>query len=230
MLNSEIKRILADARTYGWVMEPEAKRLFLLSGLDVPRFEWAKTPADARRAAAAIGYPIAAKVVSPKILHKSDVKGVALGIERESALEQVFARFSKLDGFQGVLVEEMVSGLELIIGGKIDYQFGPVVLLGLGGTQAEIYQDTTVRLAPLQERDVQSMVSCLKAGRLLTGYRGLAPVNLAVLSHLIVGFSELLMQLADHIESIDLNPVMCSTRRCVVADARIVLNTQDGKL
>jgi succinyl-CoA synthetase beta subunit len=225
VLTDDMKQILAAARSHGWVLEPDAKRLLSLAGLDVPRFARARTREEARQAAAAIGYPVVVKVVSPKVVHKSDVKGVAVGIEDESGLDRVFERFSKLQEFQGVLVEEMVSGLELIIGAKIDYQFGAVVLLGVGGTLAEIYQDTAVRMAPLSERDVQSMISGLKAGKLLTGYRGSAPVDSAALSRLVVGFSELLMQIADEVESIDLNPVMCSAQRCVVADARIVLDS-----
>jgi len=224
MLKHDIQQILTAARPQGWVLEPDAKRLLSLAGLEVPWFAWAKTREEARQAAAAIGYPVVLKVVSPKIVHKSDVKGVAVGIEHESGLDRVFEQFSKLDEFQGVLVEEMLIGLELIVGGKIDYQFGPVVLVGLGGTLAEIYEDTAVRMAPLSERDVQSMVGCLKAGKLLNGYRGSAPVDAAALGRLVVGFSELLMQIADQIESIDLNPVMCSVRRCVVADARIMLD------
>jgi succinyl-CoA synthetase beta subunit len=228
MLNDETRQILAAGRAHGWIMEPDAKRLLSLAGVDVPRFAWAKTRAEARQAAAAIGYPVVLKVVSPKIVHKSDVEGVAVGIEQESELEQVFERFSRLDGFQGLLAEEMVSGLELIVGGKIDYQFGPVVLVGLGGTLAEIYHDTAVRMAPLSDRDVESMTGCLKAGKLLAGYRGVAPVDLAALTRLVVGFSELLVQMADEIESIDLNPVMCSAQRCVVADARIMLDRSDA--
>jgi acetate---CoA ligase (ADP-forming) subunit beta len=223
MLTEKIKKILSSARDTGWVVEPEAKRLFSLAGIDVPRFKWAHDQEEAARFAQDIGYPIVAKVISPRVIHKSEVGGVEVGIQDAKALGEAFSRLSKIDGCSGVLVEEMVSGIELIIGAKIDYQFGPVVLLGIGGTATEIYHDVSLRMAPLAPRDIESMVKCLKAHELLEGYRGKDPINLGELGRLLNKFSELVMALEKEIESIDLNPVMCSTTRCVVADARIML-------
>ena len=117
----------------------------------------------------------------------------------------------------------MLSGHELIVGAKIDYQFGPVILLGIGGTGVEIYQDTVIRMAPLRERDVPAMLGCLRGGRLLTSHRGLPGVSIPRLTEMMLRFSALVMDLGDRIESIDLNPVFCSAERCVVADARIIL-------
>ncbi|MEW6670961.1 MAG: acetate--CoA ligase family protein [Thermodesulfobacteriota bacterium] len=223
MLKKSIRNILAASRKQGWVLEPEAKRLMSLAGLSVPRFKWAVTPDQALKAAEKIGYPVAAKVVSPQVLHKSDVGGVAIHIETEASLKKVFQRFSKIRGFAGILVEEMLSGIELIVGAKIDYQFGPVVLLGIGGTKAELYQDISLRMAPLRENDVASMVKCLRAHQSLEGYRGSFPVNMPDLIRFMLTFSDLVMKLENEIESIDLNPVMCLADRCVAADARIML-------
>ena len=122
-----------------------------------------------------------------------------------------------------MLVEEMVSGVELIVGAKHDYQFGPVVLFGIGGVWVEIYRDVVLRMAPLSQRDIDSMVKCLKARPLLEGYRGTHPVHLEKLNKLLVTFSDLVLDLESEIESIDLNPVICSSERCVVSDARIIL-------
>jgi acyl-CoA synthetase (NDP forming) len=218
-----MKKILSSSRDTGWVLEPDAKRLFSMAGLDVPRFEWAHDQEEAVRFARDIGYPLVAKVISPKVVHKSDVRGVEVGIQDAEALGKAFSRLSKIDGCLGVLVEEIVSGIELIIGAKIDYQFGPVILLGIGGTATEIYHDFSLRMAPLTPRDIESMVKCLKAHELLEGYRGEDPINLKELDGLLNKFSELVMTLEKEIESIDLNPVMCSSTRCVVADARIML-------
>jgi hypothetical protein len=124
-----------------------------------------------------------------------------------------------------MLVEEMVSGIELIAGAKVDYQFGPVILLGMGGTAVEIYKDTALRMAPLKEVDVESMLKGLKAHELLNGYRGAQPVNLKELVRTLMAFSRLVMDLEGYFESIDLNPVMCSSTSCVVADARIMLQS-----
>ena len=130
MLTREMNEIITASRTSGWVLEPDAKRLFSMTGLDVPRFAWARTLKDAVLFAEEIGYPVVAKVVSPKVIHKSEVRGVAVGIDSDEKMKGAFERFSRIEGFAGMLVEEMVAGIEMIVGAKVDYQFGPVILLG----------------------------------------------------------------------------------------------------
>ena len=223
MLMREIRDIISSSKATGWVLEPEAKRLFSFLGLDVPRFGWAKKVEEAIQFAEEIGYPVVGKVVSPKLVHKSDKNGVEIGIDNDGKLKETFRRFSQIDGFAGMLVEEMISGIELIVGAKVDDQFGPVVLLGIGGTGVEIYKDVTLRMAPLALKDIESMIRCLKAHSLLEGYRGSKPVNLQELNRVLKTFSDFVMDLESLIESIDLNPVICSPTRCVVADARIML-------
>ena len=225
MLKKELKAIVKASRRWGWVLEPEAKRLLSVSGIDVPKFLWAESPDDAVQFAEKIGYPIVGKLVSPKALHKSEVGGVVVGIDSVKNLEETFHRFSSFEHFAGMLIEEMVSGTELIVGAKVDYQFGPVILLGMGGTAVEIYKDTALRMAPLKEVDVESMLKGLQAYELLKGYRGSQPVNLKELTKTLMAFSNLVMNLEGYFESIDLNPVMCSSERCVVADARIMLQS-----
>ena len=223
MLTEEMRKILSDAKGTGWVLEPQAKRLLSLAGLEVPQYLFAATVAEAIRFAKKIGYPLVGKVVSPKVIHKSEKNGVELGIDNDRKLRETFHRFSKIEGFVGMLVEAMVSGVELIVGAKHDYQFGPVVLFGIGGVWVEIYRDVVLRMAPLSQRDIDSMVRCLKGRPLLEGYRGSSPINLAELNKLLMTFSELVMDLDPQMESIDLNPVICSSERCVVSDARIML-------
>jgi acetate---CoA ligase (ADP-forming) subunit beta len=223
MLNPDLSALLEAARPHGWVLEPEALRLLAIAGVPVPRFAWARSEAQALEAAAAIGYPVVAKVVSPQVLHKSDVGGVQPGIAGRGGLADAYGRFSRLPGFEGVIVAEMLAGQEIILGAKVDFQFGPVILLGIGGTAVEIYKDTATRMAPLKAADVQSMLACLRGSRLLTGHRGAAAVNLAQLTQMALRFSDLVMDLGERVDSIDLNPVFCSPERCVVADARIVL-------
>jgi acyl-CoA synthetase (NDP forming) len=191
-----IRDILSAAKDVGWVLEPQAKRLFSMAGLDIPRFTMSTTVEEAVRFAHKIGYPIVAKVVSPRIVHKSDSDGVALGIDTDGELTETFNRFSQVEGSVGVLVEEMMSGIELMVGAKIDYQFGPVILVGIGGTGVEIYRDVTVRMAPVREKDVEAMVKGLKASPLLEGHRGSEPINLGELTRLLVTFSDLVMDLS----------------------------------
>lgn len=217
-----MQTILDQSRAQGWVLEPEAKRFFSLAGLPVPNFIWAKTIEEALEFAGKNGFPVVTKIISPQVVHKSDIKGVVTGIANGDELAAVFKRFTAIKGFAGVLVEETVPGLELIIGAKMDYQFGPVVLLGIGGIAVELYKDTVVRMAPLTEADALKMLDCLKAHRLLEGYRGGEPVNLQALLRLLVDFSALAADMGEQIESIDLNPVLCNHERCVIADARIM--------
>ncbi|MFO7914712.1 MAG: acetate--CoA ligase family protein [Candidatus Krumholzibacteriales bacterium] len=223
MVDKQIGKIIEDFREAGWVMEPEAKRIFSIAGLEVPRYTLAETSADAVSFAGQIGFPVVAKVVSPEVIHKTDVSGVEVGIETPEKLEEVFARFSGIKGFRGMLVEQMLEGTEMIVGAKTDSQFGPVILLGIGGVGVEIYKDSSIRMAPLGENDVKSMVSELKARQLLEGFRGSEPVNMEKLAGLVIRFSELAVQLREKFESIDLNPVICTSRDCVIADARIIL-------
>jgi acetate---CoA ligase (ADP-forming) subunit beta len=228
MLTSQILSILDSSQTVGWVMEPDAKEILRRFGIPVPNFQVAADLAAALAFARSTGYPLAAKIVSPLVIHKSDVGGVQLKIDSDSKLTETFRRFEALPGFCGMLIEPMAAGIELIVGAKNDYQFGPVLLLGSGGTGVEIYQDVSLRMAPIKEKDVRSMVACLKAHQLLEGYRGAAPIDMASLVALMLAFSDLILVMQERFETIDLNPVMCSATGCVVADARIILKTGPG--
>jgi succinyl-CoA synthetase beta subunit len=228
MLNKTASAIIESSRKYGWVLEPDAKRLFAEAGFDVPRFEWVRSVDEAVAAGERAGWPAVAKVVSPEVIHKSDVGGVAVGIEGPDEMREVFGRLSGIAGFEGVLVEEMIPGIELIVGGKIDEQFGPVVLAGMGGMGVEIYKDTAIRMAPITEGNVGSMLDEITAVGILRGYRGSAGVDMGKLKKLIADFSALMMEMADQIESVDLNPVICTEKKCVIADARIILKKNDN--
>lgn len=225
MLKKQIKEILTLSAKHGWVLEPDAKRILALGGMEVPKYFWAKTVDEALQFTQQVGYPAVAKVISPEVIHKSDVGGVVTGIADDGALTETFQRFNSIKGFAGMLVEESLDGFELIVGAKKDYQFGPVILLGIGGTGVEIYRDTVLRMAPLKPTDIESMIKGLKAHQLLEGYRGVKPVNLKALKRLLTLFSGLVIEVEDYFESIDLNPVMCNPQKCVVADARIMLQS-----
>lgn len=225
-MKKEIMEILSSSKSAGWILEPEAKHLLSLNGIDTPRFIWAKKVDEAIRFAEEIGYPVVAKVISPRVLHKSEKMGVTTDIDSREKLVRTFSQFSQIDGFVGTLIEERISGIELIIGMKVDYQFGPVILFGIGGIWTEIYQDIILRMAPLSQWDIESMMRCLKARPLLQGYRGTSSVNLTELERLLITFSDLVMDLENFVESIDLNPVICSSTQCVVADARIMLKSE----
>jgi acetate---CoA ligase (ADP-forming) subunit beta len=223
MLRDNIREIFSEANERGWVMEPQAKSLLRLAGIDVPRFLFTANVAEAIRFANEIKYPVIVKVVSPDIIHKSDASGVVLGIPDDKRLGEVFTDMCKIVGFQGIIVEEVLKGIEMIVGMKMDKQFGPVILLGMGGTAVEIYKDITMRMAPLHEHDAESMMMCLTAKPILEGYRGAEGVNIYELKKMLMAFSSLAIEFEKKVESVDLNPVICNASRCVVADARIML-------
>ena len=225
MLNDEILDILSKSKSWGWVLEPDAKRILSISGITVPCFKWAQTLEEALQFAEENGYPVVAKVVSPKVIHKTEVKGVALGIHNKTDLRETFHRLISFEGASGILIEKPVQGIEMIIGAKIDFQFGPVILMGMGGTGVEIYKDTSLRMAPITPEDAISMLQGLKAHRLFEGYRGAEPINQEALSGMLMAFSQLIMALDEKVTSIDLNPVFCSSENCVVGDARIMLSS-----
>jgi len=223
MLTEMMKTVFELSKPMGWVLEPDAKKLLKAAGLTVPSYACETSPEAASEAAAAMGFPVVAKVVSPKILHKSDVGGVAVGLADEASVRDAFARFSAMEGFEAMLVEKMVSGVELIVGANVDFQFGPVILLGIGGTGVEIYQDVAIRMAPLTGMDVNAMIGQLAGRKILDGYRGSASVSRKALEETLLCFSDLVMEMGEDIASVDLNPVMCTPEACVVADARIML-------
>lgn len=223
MLTPEMKDIVLQSENDGWIIEPRAKELMRLAGLTTTEFLWTDDLEKAKNFASKVGYPVVAKVVSPLVIHKSEVSGVITGINSAGELSLVYDRLSKIEGASGILVENSVMGVELIIGSKIDEQFGPIIVFGIGGTAVEIYKDAAIRMAPLSECDARSMMESLIARRLLEGYRGSPGVNKEDLANLLVRFSEFVMDMEGMVESIDLNPVICSATQCIIADARFIL-------
>ncbi len=178
---------------------------------------------DAAAAAARkIGYPVAMKIVSPDILHKTDVGGVRVNIKGEESLRLAYreiiqsAAGKKVDG---VLVQKMArKGVELIIGGKKDPQFGHMIVLGLGGIYVEIFRDISARICPLLPSDVDEMVAELKVHPLLEGARGEKPINRKALEQLVVRACAFMQK--EDIKEMDLNPVVFDEDGCDIVDAR----------
>jgi succinyl-CoA synthetase beta subunit len=228
-MDERISDILNAGRTDGWVMEPRAKEMLRAYGLPATRFFWAKRPEDLLPGAKEVGYPLVAKVVSPDILHKSDVGGVVVGVRDDRELEEVYQRMSGLKAFQGLLLDQMVQGIEMIVGAKEDPQFGTVVVVGIGGTSVEVYKDVSIRMAPVSLDDAMDAIESIKGRKLLEGYRGTEPVNKQKLAQLIVDFSQMAFDLHEEVESIDLNPVLCNREQAMIADSRFMLKNQAGK-
>ena len=217
--------------------EMSGKRLLADFGIAVPRSIVVQA-ADALDAKlAGLAPPFVVKVMSPGILHKSDVGGVRVGLQSIGDVRSAIAAMSAnpaisahpLDGF---LVEEMApAGQELVIGGLKDPQFGPLVMVGLGGIFVEVLQDVAFRICPIERIDALEMLDELKGKALLDGARGQRPVSKEAIADVLLkigGPGGLFMSLADDIQEADLNPVILSERTAVAVDARFILTDRSA--
>ncbi|AFL66923.1 acetate--CoA ligase family protein [Desulfurococcus amylolyticus] len=212
------------------LLEHEAFQIIKYYGIPSPEVVVVKSPAEAVELADKIGYPIALKIVSPDITHKSDVGGVKLGLKsREEvgkAVEEMLRTVSlKAPNARlvGVLMYNMApQGLEVIVGGVRDNIFGPVIMFGLGGIFVEVLKDVSFRIAPITRNDALGMLNEIKSSKILEGYRGQPPVDKEAIADIIVKTARL-MEENPEIESIDLNPVMAYPKGAIAVDARIIL-------
>lgn len=210
------------------ITEESSKKLLADYGIKVPPYALVTTPDEAEKKASEIGFPLVAKVVSPEILHKTDVKGVKVGIKSSSEAKTVFSemndRLSKEYHVKGILLEKMVPpGIEIIIGLQNDPQFGPVIMVGLGGILTEVFQDVSFRVLPITGNDAEEMLNDLKGSKLLKGFRGSEPINTNVLKEALLNIGRLGIDLAPYFESVDFNPVILYPRDYYVVDAKILL-------
>ena len=210
--------------------EGDSKRVLAAYGIAVPREELAADPDAAAAAAARIGFPVVAKIVSPDIAHKTEAGGVALSLRSADEVRQAAAAilasaraYAPQAAIDGISVQQMLErGIELVVGVKQDPQFGPLIAVGLGGVAVELWGDTAVRLAPVGPETAREMVRGLRSFPLLDGYRGAAKVDLDGLVGLICRLSEMLSDLGDVIQEVDINPVIARADGVVAADALVV--------
>lgn len=195
--------------------EPKVRAFLTEQGIPCGDYRFAATAKEAARAAGEIGFPVALKVVSAQISHKSDAGGVKLSLGTaqavEGAYEDIMASCSAYDPkatVDGVIVTPMSgNGVEVIAGIARDPQFGPVLMVGLGGVLVEVLKDVSFRVAPATERDVRAMLAELKGYRLLEGFRGSGPADVDALVSLLVRLSRLPFAPGPRIKELDLNPI-----------------------
>jgi acetyl-CoA synthetase (ADP-forming) len=204
-------------------LEHEVKGLLREMGFSVPKGVYIeKDRAEQIPAIVNISYPLVAKVSSSKIISKSEVNGVRLGLKNEYELKEAVSELLRIRNAEGVLIEEMAApGIEVIVGGVIDDQFGPVMMFGLGGISVELFRDVAFTLAPMGKEDALWLVRQVKGSRLLKGYRGRPSVDIAILLEMIVKVSEMIS--TGLIQEIDLNPVALYPEGAIVLDAKISL-------
>lgn len=212
--------------------EMAGKQLLAAYGIAVPRSVVVPGAQETDGALAALKAPFVVKVVSPDILHKSDAGGVKVNLKTVAEVQEAIREMmrspriaqARIDGF---LVEEMApGGQEMVIGGLKDPQFGPLIMVGLGGIFVEVLADVAFRICPITRLDAEEMLDELRGAALLRGVRGRAPVSReAIIDALLkVGGEEgLLMRHAQDIKEADINPLIVSPKGAVAVDARFIL-------
>jgi acyl-CoA synthetase (NDP forming) len=198
--------------------------------LPLPRGGFCPTADEAVRVAEDIGFPVALKLASRQIVHKTEFDGVKLNLQSASSVREAFraieARVTREKGagaMDGVVVQPMIyGGVELMVGVTQDLSFGPLIGFGLGGIHVEILKDVSFRVTPITDADAAEMVRSIRGYRLLQGYRGHPPADIPALEELLLRVSRLVEEVPE-IEELDLNPVIALPpgQGCVVVDARI---------
>ncbi|WP_026581787.1 acetate--CoA ligase family protein [Bacillus sp. J33] len=235
MSKSAIQQIinLSNEENRTVLTEIESKQILQHIGIPVPDFRLATSADEAVELAQFIGFPLAMKIVSPKIIHKSDAKGVMLNIKNESELRSSYEEiirnaknYNPNAEITGVSIQEMIKGdKEVIVGMYRDAVFGPVLLYGAGGIFVEVLRDITLKVLPLADRDIENMFSEIQASKILTGYRGSPPADLSSLKEIIQKIAKLSFELPE-ISEFELNPVIVYEQGngAVALDARIILD------
>ena len=198
--------------------EKEAEDFLEKNGFPVVERKTAKTGEDAIKAAKSIGFPVVLKISSGKILHKTESGGVAADLRNEQEIAEALKKMPKASDAE-FLVQKFVKGIELLAGLKKDATFGHVLLFGSGGIYTEILKDTSKRILPAGEKDIEKMIDETRASKLLAARsRNIPRKNIADVLHKLAKLAEK----HPEIEELDINPLIINEKECVVADARIV--------
>jgi acetyltransferase len=229
-----IKNCIAEGRLK--LGEIEGGKLLECYGFKILPAGLAKTRDEAAGIAETLAFPVAMKIVSPQILHKSDAGGVALGIgDRETVLktfDELIGKAAKFDPraeIKGILIQQMAKkGEEVILGMNRYPLFGPLLMFGLGGIFVELFQDVVFRLAPVGRNSARRMVRGIKGYKLFRGFRGRPACDIESLEKAIVSLSEMCLNHPEILE-MDINPLLAHEQGSTVADCRIILSETDVK-
>jgi acyl-CoA synthetase (NDP forming) len=218
-MNAAVKKLLAG-RT-GALAENEVKDMLGAYGIPTTRYQVVRTEKDLDKIS--LKFPVALKVCSSKILHKTDVGGVQLHIQNIDELKKAFKEFHKKFPTEALLVDQMEEkGVEIIVGLVQDPTFGLSIMCGIGGIFTELYKDVSFRVVPIDEYDAVQMIEELAGKRLLEGFRGMKADKKLVIE-LLLHVSKLGEELIDHVDQMDLNPVFVYEKRICVVDAKLIL-------
>lgn len=169
------------------------------------------------------GFPWALKASGSRLSHKTEKGAVLLGIDGLENAVKAVKKLKKIRGAEEIVAQKQLTGTEMIVGAKRDAQFGSTVLAGMGGIFTEVLKDFSVRICPVSEKEAGEMLTGLKGGRILQGFRKQKPVNLKALSKAIVSVNRAMMKHPE-IQEIDLNPIIADSKNAIAVDARIVID------
>lgn len=215
----------------------EAQRICALHQIPTPKCHVVTRVDEAVEKANEIGYPVVLKIVSPQIIHKSDIGGVIVNVGDEKELR---AQYEKLIAevhnrepsavIAGVMIEEMIPpSIEVVVGGLEDNQFGPAVMFGMGGIFTEVYDDVAFRVAPIDRIDALNMIHGLRASKVLEGTRGKPPADIDSMVSVLMKVSDLMVE-HRAIDQLDLNPVIVFPTGICAVDSRMIIASKRGDL
>lgn len=232
--SAEAVQVLRSAREQGWqaLDEPSSKSILAASGIAVPAFRVIACPDELVSAAQSLRAPYVLKAIAPEIIHKSEFGAVKIGLQSVAEVEAALTTIRHTLGGRGItarcwLIEEMApTGVECVIGGMIDREFGPMVMVGLGGVFVEIMGDVAFRICPIERHDAEEMLKELRGLPLLRGARGREPVSIEALVDALMklgGRDGILMRHAGDLSEIDINPLIVTRDAALAVDARFIL-------
>jgi acetyltransferase len=225
-----VRSVLEEGRSM--LSEPESRKLLAAYGVPVVATRTAYTPEEAAQFAEEIGFPVAVKILSPQIVHKSDVGGVALDLEDAKSVRAASAAMHRrltrmlpdatLTGFTVQAMAHRPQAHELLVGVATDPVFGPVIMFGQGGVEVEVSDDHAMELPPLNLALAQSLVGRTRVAKLLRGYRNRPPADMAAIGRTLVAISQLVVDLPE-VEELDINPLLADAQGVIALDARVKL-------
>ena len=210
--------------------EIESREILEYYKLPLVRGKIIKSIEESKKFIDEVGYPVVLKIVSPEIIHKTEVGGVVVNIQNEKQLYDAYNDILKnvktkmpTARIDGLFIQEMIpSSFEVMVGGKYDNTFGQTIAFGLGGIYVEVYEDVSFRIVPITEKDAINMITDTKANKILVGYRGKKPADMKALIDILMKTSKML-ESNPEIKELDMNPVFALSDRAVAIDARIII-------
>ncbi len=205
----------------------KSRKLFKKYGVPVAEEYIARKKEDLARIEKRLGYPLVIKIDSPDIIHKTEARCVFTGISDRDDLIEAYdkvirnaKRHKRNARIDGVIVQEHCEGYEFIVGGKVDEQFGPVILFGAGGIFTEVFDDTSIRICPTQRKDLEEMIGEVRFSRVFDGFRGKPPIDRNKVIRILRKIDRMMVK--EKISELDINPLMVSERKIRAVDIRII--------